>query len=97
MGTITKGSTPRPQVDDLKIALNDPEPTSLHVESVTPPIVEEHLPRGVVETEIERKEHWFIGSIDQGTTSSRFLIFNGEGTPVASHQIEFENMYPYSG
>lgn len=40
---------------------------------------------------------WFIGSIDQGTTSSRFLIFNGEGMPVASHQIEFENMYPESG
>nr|6ZQ4_A Chain A, Glycerol kinase-like protein [Thermochaetoides thermophila DSM 1495]6ZQ4_B Chain B, Glycerol kinase-like protein [Thermochaetoides thermophila DSM 1495]6ZQ4_C Chain C, Glycerol kinase-like protein [Thermochaetoides thermophila DSM 1495]6ZQ4_D Chain D, Glycerol kinase-like protein [Thermochaetoides thermophila DSM 1495]6ZQ4_E Chain E, Glycerol kinase-like protein [Thermochaetoides thermophila DSM 1495]6ZQ4_F Chain F, Glycerol kinase-like protein [Thermochaetoides thermophila DSM 149 len=39
----------------------------------------------------------FVGSIDQGTTSSRFLIFNGEGNPVASHQIEFENLYPKSG
>ncbi|CAD0110140.1 unnamed protein product [Aureobasidium uvarum] len=28
----------------------------------------------------------FIGSIDQGTTSSRFLIFNKAGEPVASHQ-----------
>ncbi|KAI0887967.1 glycerol kinase [Annulohypoxylon maeteangense] len=42
-------------------------------------------------------EEWFVGSIDQGTTSSRFLIFNREMDPVASHQIEFENYYPESG
>ncbi|KAK3492293.1 uncharacterized protein B0T23DRAFT_138338 [Neurospora hispaniola] len=57
----------------------------------------EHLPRGIHETPEERKNHWFVGSVDQGTTSSRFLIFNGEGDPVASHQIEFENLYPKSG
>ncbi|KAI4274098.1 MAG: hypothetical protein LQ337_004180 [Flavoplaca oasis] len=39
----------------------------------------------------------YIGSIDQGTTSTRFLIFNGLGVPVASHQIEFKQMYPHSG
>ena len=58
---------------------------------------EVHLPRGILETDDEKKQHWFVGSIDQGTTSSRFLIFNGEGDPVASHQIEFENLYPKSG
>jgi glycerol kinase len=58
---------------------------------------EDHLPRGILETEDEKRHHWFVGSIDQGTTSSRFLIFNGEGDPVASHQIEFENLYPQSG
>ncbi|KAI9821464.1 MAG: Glycerol kinase [Thelocarpon impressellum] len=40
---------------------------------------------------------WFVGSIDQGTTSSRFLIFDGTGVPVASHQVEFGQMYPQSG
>jgi glycerol kinase len=55
------------------------------------------LPRGVEETDDERLKGWFIGSIDQGTTSSRFIIFNGEGNPVASHQVEFENIYPESG
>lgn len=40
---------------------------------------------------------WFIGSIDQGTTSTRFLIFDGTGNPVASHQIEFKQMYPHPG
>ncbi|KAI1304053.1 glycerol kinase [Xylaria venustula] len=43
------------------------------------------------------QEEWFIGSIDQGTTSSRFIIFDRHADPVASHQIEFENHYPYSG
>ncbi|KFY41374.1 hypothetical protein V495_04954 [Pseudogymnoascus sp. VKM F-4514 (FW-929)] len=45
----------------------------------------------------EMDKEWFVGSIDQGTTSSRFLIFNSQGEPVASHQIEFENKYPRSG
>ncbi|KAM0543378.1 hypothetical protein ACHAPJ_012337 [Fusarium lateritium] len=57
----------------------------------------EQLPQGITETEEERQKHWFVGSIDQGTTSTRFLIFNGHGEPVASHQIEFENHYPNSG
>lgn len=39
----------------------------------------------------------FIGSIDQGTTSTRFLIFNRDGEPVASHQAEFSQIYPQSG
>ncbi|KAI2636713.1 glycerol kinase [Xylaria nigripes] len=42
-------------------------------------------------------EEWFIGSVDQGTTSSRFIIFDRFADPVASHQIEFENLYPHSG
>jgi hypothetical protein len=72
---------------------------SKHVNIASAPTVEhrEYLPRGVQETESEKQAHWFIGSIDCGTTSSRFLIFNGEGLPVASHQIEFPNIYPQSG
>jgi glycerol kinase len=55
------------------------------------------LPDGMTQTDDELEQQWFVGSIDQGTTSSRFLIFNGEGEPMASHQIEFENLYPKSG
>ncbi|KAJ5164515.1 Glycerol kinase [Penicillium coprophilum] len=39
----------------------------------------------------------FVGSIDQGTTSTRFLVFNREGEPVASHQVEFSQIYPNPG
>ena len=59
--------------------------------------ISEDLPDGVSEQEEQRPKQWFVGSIDQGTTSSRFLIFDGTGTPVASHQIEFKQMYPHSG
>lgn len=44
-----------------------------------------------------RTDDKFVGSVDQGTTSSRFIIFNDQGMPVASHQIELENIYPQSG
>lgn len=40
---------------------------------------------------------FFIGALDQGTTSTRYIIFDGTGTPVASHQHEFQQHYPESG
>ncbi|KAI0133600.1 glycerol kinase [Xylariales sp. AK1849] len=46
---------------------------------------------------VHHHDDWFVGSIDQGTTSSRFIIFNSEADIVASHQIEFDNHYPESG
>lgn len=55
------------------------------------------LPDGVAETEEGHREQWFVGSVDQGTTSSRFLIFDHHGEVVAGHQLEFENHYPESG
>jgi glycerol kinase len=39
----------------------------------------------------------FIGAIDQGTTSSRFLIFDTSGDVVATHQLEFKQYYPHPG
>ncbi|CAD6505955.1 BgTH12-06887 [Blumeria graminis f. sp. triticale] len=52
-------------------------------------------------TELSRRErdrlHSYLGSIDCGTTSSRFLIFDRNGNPVASHQVELNNIYPEPG
>ena len=45
----------------------------------------------------DSKDEVFIGSIDQGTTSSRFLIFDRQGEPVAVHQEEFSQIYPNPG
>jgi hypothetical protein len=39
----------------------------------------------------------FIGAIDQGTTSTRFIIFNDKGELVTYHQMEFEQHYPQPG
>jgi glycerol kinase len=39
----------------------------------------------------------FILSIDQGTTSTRAILFDANATPVASHQIELRQIYPDNG
>ena len=39
----------------------------------------------------------FIISIDQGTTSSRAILFNIKGRPVYSSQKEFTQYFPKSG
>lgn len=39
----------------------------------------------------------FIMSIDQGTTSSRAIIFNKEGKPVGTSQKEFTQYFPKAG
>lgn len=39
----------------------------------------------------------FIGSIDQGTTSTRFIIYNGQAQVIASHQVELTQYYPEAG
>lgn len=56
-----------------------------------------YLPTDVHETSEGRQERWFVGSIDQGTTSTRFIIFDSQGNPVASHQMGFENKHIHSG
>jgi glycerol kinase len=39
----------------------------------------------------------FIGAIDQGTTSTRFMIFDHDGREVARHQREHEQILPAAG
>jgi glycerol kinase len=85
------------------LKIGESKPQAIHVEDVViaEPYIQAHEPRrSEGETAAAtggEEEEYFIGSIDQGTTSSRFLIFNSQGEPVANHQIEFENMYPESG
>ena len=38
-----------------------------------------------------------IGAIDQGTTSTRFIIFDHDSNIVASHQIEHKQIFPKAG
>ena len=39
----------------------------------------------------------FVGAIDQGTTSTRFMIFDRDGAVVASAQREFTQIFPRPG
>ena len=48
------------------------------------------------EDEDEMKSR-FIGTIDQGTTSTRFIIFDCTGVPVAKYQTEFRQIHDHPG
>src|SRR5512135_2378072 len=39
----------------------------------------------------------YVGAIDQGTTSTRFMVFDHEGKVVAVDQKEHEQIYPKPG
>jgi glycerol kinase len=39
----------------------------------------------------------YVGAIDQGTTSTRFIVFDREGNIVADDQKEHEQLYPRPG
>lgn len=42
-------------------------------------------------------KHRFIGTIDQGTTSTRFIIFDCSGVPIAKYQTEFGQIHEHPG
>src|SRR5688572_3160053 len=39
----------------------------------------------------------YVGAVDQGTTSSRFMIFDHGGNVVGMHQLEHEQILPQAG
>ena len=39
----------------------------------------------------------FVGAVDQGTTSTRFMIFDHGGNVVGRHQLEHEQILPQAG
>jgi glycerol kinase len=39
----------------------------------------------------------FVGAIDQGTTSTRFMVFDHGGNEVSRHQLEHEQILPKAG
>jgi len=39
----------------------------------------------------------YIGSLDQGTSSTRFIVFDGAGKIVGQHQLEHTQFLPQAG
>src|SRR3954451_24044363 len=39
----------------------------------------------------------FVGAIDQGTTSTRFMVFDHDGNEVGRHQLEHQQILPRAG
>ncbi len=54
------------------------------------------LPYGAASVTIARVAN-YIGAIDQGTTSTRFCVFDAAGKTVAAAQKEHEQIYPQPG
>lgn len=46
---------------------------------------------------MSKEEEAYVGSIDQGTTSTRFIIYDRHARPIGSHQVEFTQFYPEAG
>ena len=39
----------------------------------------------------------YVGALDQGTTSTRFMVFDNDGKEVARHQLEHQQILPQPG
>ena len=39
----------------------------------------------------------YVGAIDQGTTSTRFMVFDHDGREIARHQLEHDQILPAAG
>src|ERR1700760_1332591 len=39
----------------------------------------------------------FVGAVDQGTTSTRFMLFDHSGAEIARHQLEHTQVLPRAG
>src|SRR5688500_9586393 len=39
----------------------------------------------------------YVGAVDQGTTSTRFMVFDREGREIARHQVEHDQILPRPG
>jgi glycerol kinase len=39
----------------------------------------------------------FVGALDQGTTSTRFMVFDAAGSEIARRQIEHQQILPAPG
>src|SRR6476469_562150 len=39
----------------------------------------------------------FVGAVDQGTTSTRFMVFDHDGAEVGRHQLEHDQVMPRAG
>ena len=45
----------------------------------------------------QKTEPRFVGAIDQGTTSTRFMVFDHSGREVGRHQLEHDQILPQAG
>ena len=60
-------------------------------------LIREEVPAMMLQQDSPNDSPKWIGAIDQGTSSTRFMIFQRRGEIVASAQMEHEQFYPQPG
>ncbi|KAF7794405.1 hypothetical protein EIP86_005539 [Pleurotus ostreatoroseus] len=78
---------------ESKLASSAPQPPKEPTNVSTPAPVKDSPPA----QSIMLRHGEFVGSLDCGTTSTRFMIFDRYANVVAQHQIEFPQYYPQPG
>jgi hypothetical protein len=74
-------------------------------EETVPVLLEESAPAApasgseavIEEGEASNVRGPYLAAIDQGTTSTRFIVYDTAAKVVASHQLEFTQIYPQAG
>ncbi|EFQ83688.1 glycerol kinase [Aeromicrobium marinum DSM 15272] len=51
----------------------------------------------MTDAEAARDAPRYVGAIDQGTTSTRFMVFDHDGAEVGRHQLEHDQILPRAG
>ncbi|KAL5363219.1 FGGY family of carbohydrate kinase [Aspergillus floccosus] len=85
-------------MSDLDSVVDEQEHAQAHIELRTQST--DDGDRSLLQNEDRRKDNLkdrFIGAIDTGTTSTRFIIFDCTGVPICKYQTEFRQIHEHSG
>ena len=99
-----RSKPPTEEAKNISSEVYEPEKNVSKKEEPVPEMVEKPLP-GTESAEIPegKKEERLMGekkyvvAIDQGTTSTRCMVFDKAGLPVSSDQMEHEQIFPKAG
>ncbi len=107
-GAVSSGGFLEQCVRDALTAAHDDTSTMSTMEE--PGIIVTIVPRGIVtsrdssrlRSEWQTRQHdkpmtQYVGALDQGTTSTRFMVFDAGGNEIARHQLEHEQIMSQPG
>ncbi|WP_260853635.1 glycerol kinase GlpK [Kocuria palustris] len=99
--TAAKGTSPAPQRADVsakaKGRKKKAETTSKAAKSKTSAASKSKAKSGTASSKRSSPEKTHVISIDQGTTSTRAVVYDEKGGPVASAQLEHRQIFPRAG
>lgn len=91
------GISPHPRLRFLRFYSNGEPPSFSSSLSFPFHFLSIHFNTHTLDQKNKKTMPSFIGAIDNGTTSSRFLIFDENGNLVIGHQLEYRQIFPHPG